>query len=261
MARDGSAQHRIGGPAMARLEWLLDGLAGRADWGKDAAEVLAPAFTARVAPDVFVERFRGRAATHAPLTVVALEGGATTARARVRRHADGTAGPSVDVVTCTIEPDEPHRIVAAYTTALVPDHVTPRLPADFSRYPLDRAPGARLIVFSGVPGVGKSTLADAVGARLGVPVFAVHCVCSDPVVHRARLEGRTRGIPGWHDAGLWPNVEQRMARFPPWPEGTLTVDTTGRTRRTWPPCSPGWRNAGGGTGLPRTRPRAPCHRP
>jgi predicted kinase/tellurite resistance-related uncharacterized protein len=296
MARDGSAQHRIGGPAMARLEWLLDGLAGRADWGKDAAEVLAPAFTARVAPDVFVERFRGRAATYAPLTVVALEGGATTARARVRRHADGTAGPSVDVVTCTIEPDEPHRIVAAYTTALVPDHVTPRLPADFSRYPLDRAPGARLIVFSGVPGVGKSTLADAVGARLGVPVFAVdwllgaltpfggrhfddllgiggellttlavrqlasgrsavldhpaegvadrerwaslasragaefvavHCVCSDPVVHRARLEGRTRGIPGWHDAGLWPNVEQRMARFPPWPEGTLTVDTTG----------------------------------
>ena len=143
--------------------------------------------------------------------------------------------------------------------------MTPRLPADFSNYPLPRTSGARLIVFSGLPGVGKSTLADAVGSRLGIPVFAtdwllgaltpfggrhlddllgiagellttfalgqsaiidhpsehvadrerwrtladrlgaefipVLCECSDPVVHRTRLEGRTRGIPGWHDAG------------------------------------------------------------
>ena len=142
-------------------------------------------------------------------------------------------------------------------------------------------------MFSGLPGVGKSTLADAVRSQLGIPVFAtdwllgaltpfggrhlndllgiagellttlalrqfalgqsaiidhpseqvadrerwrtladrvgaefipVLCECSDPVVHRARLEGRTRGIPGWHDAGAWPNVERRKASFPPWPD-------------------------------------------
>ena len=287
-------RYGIDGPAMSRLEWLLDGLAGRAGWGADAAEVLAPAFTAQVATDVFVERVQRRALTYAPLTILALEARGNTARARVRRHADSAAGSTVDVVTCRVESDAPCRIVSTYTTGLVPDNVTPRLPADFSRFPLKRTSGARLIVFSGVPGVGKSTLADVVGSRLGIPVFAtdwllgaltpfggrhlddlldigaellttlavrqlalgqsaildhpseniadrerwrslarsadaefiaVHCVCSDPVVHRARLEGRTRGIPGWHDAGVWSNVEQRKASFPPWPDSTLTIDT------------------------------------
>lgn len=283
---------------MRRLEWLLDGLAGHEDWGKDAEDVLAPDFTSKIAADVFVPRIQGRALTYAPLTVLALETSGDTARARLRRHADST----VDVVTCTVEPDPPHRIIETYTTGLVPAFVTARLPADFSQHPLPftytstsaPAPATRLIVFSGVPGVGKSTLADAVGAHLGIPVFAtdwllgaltpfggrhlddllrigsellttlalrqlalgqsaildhpteevedrerwqslahrvgaafipVHCVCSDPDLHRSRLEGRTRGIPGWHDAGSWPNVQRRLAAFPPWPDGTLTIDT------------------------------------
>jgi len=287
-------RYGIDGPAMGRLEWLLDGLAGRERWGGDAAEVLAPAFTARVAADVFVASVQRRAPAHTPLTVLALEARGDTARARVRRHADPAAGATVDVVSCTVEPEAPHRIVSAYTTGLVPHYVTPRLPADFSHYPLPPAAGARLIVFSGVPGVGKSTLADAVGSRLGIPVFAtdwllgaltpfggyhlddsmdmgvellttlalrqltlgqsvvidhpsedvadrerwrglarradaefvaVLCVCSDPVAHRARLEGRTRAIPGWHDAGVWSNAQQRLAAFPPWPEDALTIDT------------------------------------
>jgi predicted kinase len=276
------------------LEWLLDGLAGRAGWGVDAAEVLAPAITGQVATDVFVARIQHRALTYAPLTILALETRDNTARVRIRRHGDSDSGSTVDVVTCVVEPAAPHRIVSTYATGFVPDNVTPRLPADFSRYSLIRSSGARLIVFSGVPGVGKSTLADAVGSHLGIPVFAtdwllgaltpfggrhlddrmgvgaellttlavrqlalgqsaildhpseniaererwrslarsadaefiaVLCVCSDPLAHRARLEGRTRGIPGWHDAGLWSNVEQRMASFPPWPDGTLTIDT------------------------------------
>jgi predicted kinase len=287
-------RHGIDCPAMDRLEWLLDGLAGQADWGQDAAEVLAPTFNALVPTDVFVARIRARALTYVPLTILSLEVHDNTARARIRRHAESAAESTVDVVTCTVEPDAPHRIVATHTIGLIPNQVTPRLPEDFSDYLLPQASGAQLIVFSGVPGVGKSTLADAVGSRLGIPVFAtdwllgaltpfggyhlddlmdisaellttlalrqltigqsaildhpselvadrerwrslarradadfvaVHCECSDLVVHRARLEGRKRGIPGWHDAGVWSNVEKRKAAFPPWPEGTFTIDT------------------------------------
>jgi predicted kinase len=66
-----------------------------------------------------------------------------------------------------------------------------------------------------------SSLAAASGARLVVVV----CVCSDPVVHRARLEGRRRGIPGWHDAGDWQNVSKRLASFPPWSGEAMTIDS------------------------------------
>jgi hypothetical protein len=114
-------------------------------------------------------------------------------------------------------------------------------------------------VFSGLPGAGKSTLAEAAGRALGVPVFAVDwllgsltpfggyhleelftmggellttgaqfrvvvCVCSDRELRRTRLEGRERGIPGWHDAGNWANVERRLAEFTPWTGEVLTID-------------------------------------
>lgn len=64
------------------------------------------------------------------------------------------------------------------------------------------------------------SLAGAAGAEFRVVV----CVCSDRELHRARLEGRQRGIPGWHDAGHWANVERRRAEFPPWSGEVLTID-------------------------------------
>jgi predicted kinase len=64
------------------------------------------------------------------------------------------------------------------------------------------------------------SLAAAAGAGFG----AVVCVCSDAVLHRSRVEERSRGIPGWHDAGEWADVTRRLASFPPWP-GALTVDS------------------------------------
>jgi predicted kinase len=64
------------------------------------------------------------------------------------------------------------------------------------------------------------TLASAAGAEFLVVV----CVCSDRELHRARLESRERGIPGWHEGGNWANVERRLARFPPWTGEALTVD-------------------------------------
>lgn len=116
-----------------------------------------------------MELTRRRAADYAPLRVVGIEATPCTARARLRNRED-----AVDVVTCEVEPEPPHRITATWVTGLVPAGMTPRLPADFADHPMrTRAEGARLVVFSGLPGSGKSTLADAVGQELGVPVFAV----------------------------------------------------------------------------------------
>ncbi len=154
----------------------------------------------------------------------------------------------------------------------------------------------QLIVFSGLPGTGKSSLAEAVSRRLGIPVYAkdvleaaiiragmtepedarqqlgwagyellttlatrqlrfgqsaildsvastasirnawralantrgaewrvVECVCSDPELHRHRLEGRKRGIAGWPEL-TWEEVERVRSYFTPWVEEHLTVD-------------------------------------
>lgn len=161
-------RHFATSPATDRLEWILDGLNGGAGWGGDAAEALAPAFAALVPPEEFVRRVRLRAAAFGPVSVIGLDTNARTARARARGR-DGM----VRVVTCAVEPDGPHRITATRTTALVPEFTAPRLPADFSETALGQASGSRLIVFSGLPGTGKSTLADATGHELRIPVFAV----------------------------------------------------------------------------------------
>jgi predicted kinase len=57
--------------------------------------------------------------------------------------------------------------------AEVPAFLGPRLPMDFTDH--DREPtgsGLLLIVFSGVPGAGKTTLADAVARKLRIPAFS-----------------------------------------------------------------------------------------
>jgi predicted kinase len=166
----GFVRYLVSSPAVDRLGWLLDGLNGVPGWGGDAADVLAPGFAALMPPDVFTGRVRQRAATFAPGTVTGFDTGDSTARALVRVR-DG----SVQVVTCTVEPAAPHRITATRTMALIPSVLAPRLPADFTGYPglAGRGAGARLIVFSGLPGTGKSALAEATGRQLRVPVFAV----------------------------------------------------------------------------------------
>jgi hypothetical protein len=109
-------------------------------------------------------------AAFAPGMVTGLDIGDHTARARVCVW-DG----SVQVVTCTVEPAAPHRIRATGTVPLIPPVLTLRLPAHFTGYQelVGRGAGARLIVFSGLPGTGKNTLAEAAGRQLRVAVSAV----------------------------------------------------------------------------------------
>lgn len=152
----------------------------------------------------------------------------------------------------------------------------------------------QVVVFAGLPGTGKSTLADLVAARMNAPAFAgdwlmealrpygvfaemgrhaflgiyhnlldaliarqlalgqsavvdclvtdriadhwarrarrhqarlyvVECVCSDRDLHRSRVEGRRRTIPGWHEDG-WESVERIRREFPPLSSADLTID-------------------------------------
>ena len=142
---------------------------------------------------------------------------------------------------------------------------------------------AQVIIFTGLPGTGKSTLAEQVARTVRAPAFAadwlmgalrpalakfdrseylaarsrllepliirqlvlgldavvdalvsesqvaawhdtaarfpahwylIECICSDEVSHRERIEGRIRGIPGWHEVG-WDLSSGCAASYPP----------------------------------------------
>ncbi len=152
-----------------------------------------------------------------------------------------------------------------------------------------------VVAVTGLPGTGKSTLADAIARKLVVPAFAgdwllgalkpvasalvnvdratqlqtyngllksllvrqailgqsaivdalvtddvaadwqsataehgasfavIECTCSDERLHRQRIEGRVRGIPGWHEVG-WDHVARMAAEFAPLTCDRLVVD-------------------------------------
>ena len=157
--------------------------------------------------------------------------------------------------------------------------------------------GSALILIAGLPGVGKSTLAEEVGRQTQIPVFAldwllgaavqsrachqdadfgelgrrlmlmlahrqfllgqsvildapahepiwrepfvdlaaadqvrlriIEVQCPDERAHRARVTGRSRGIPGWHEFN-WSHVERMKLQWQPWPPDTdrLVIDST-----------------------------------
>jgi predicted kinase len=78
-------------------------------------------------------------------------------------------------------------------------------------------------------GVARAVEVDAVRATAsampGVRLVLVVTSCSDAAAHRARIEGRRRDIPGWHELE-WADVEKVLAGWQP-PEGAdLHLDAT-----------------------------------
>ncbi|MFF7452198.1 MULTISPECIES: AAA family ATPase [unclassified Streptomyces] len=88
-------------------------------------------------------------------------------------------------------------------------------------------------VADGVLGMGQTVIVDAVNAveaargqwrsladRHGVPAVFIEVVYSDPVVHRRRLENRSRGIEGFAEP-TWEVVQRRREAFASWADHRL----------------------------------------
>lgn len=74
--------------------------------------------------------------------------------------------------------------------------LTPRLPFEFDADGAPAPTGQRLVVVAGVPGTGKSTLADGIGRALGVPVFATDWLMGALTPFGGRSAGPTLGDMG-----------------------------------------------------------------
>lgn len=86
--------------------------------------------------------------------------------------------------------------------------------------------------------LGLDVIVDATGHRretrrrwrvvtenLGGVFVGVECTCSDEGVQRSRVEGRARGIPGWHATVSWEHVLRMKALWESWDEPHLVVDS------------------------------------
>ncbi|SER58051.1 AAA family ATPase [Lentzea albida] len=65
--------------------------------------------------------------------------------------------------------------------------------------------------------------------RLGGVFVGVECVCSDERLHRERVEGRDRGIPGWYPTVPWEHVQRMRGLWEPWEDDHLVLDSAVET--------------------------------
>jgi predicted kinase len=84
-----------------------------------------------------------------------------------------------------------------------------------------------LDVIVDTPAVGQETRHRTrdVAESLGAWFVGIECVCSDERLHRTRVEGRDRGIPGWKSTVSWEHVARMREAWEPWPEPHLTLDS------------------------------------
>ena len=62
-----------------------------------------------------------------------------------------------------------------------------------------------------------------IAAAHGVPFCVVECVCSDVEIHKSRVVGRVRAIPGWNELD-WKFVEMSRTAYEPLAVEKIVVD-------------------------------------
>ena len=62
-------------------------------------------------------------------------------------------------------------------------------------------------------------------SRIGARFVPIECVCSDERLHRSRLDGRSRDIPGWPEVS-WEQVMEIRSRYEAWTGDRLVLDAT-----------------------------------
>ena len=91
---------------------------------------------------------------------------------------------------------------------------------------------------------GRSVILDGIARQLEVNVqdavlgrwrslaqarkasfYAIDCICSNEDLHRSRMSGRRRGIPGWKQTVDWDHIERTRANRHPWMFEHLLVDS------------------------------------
>jgi hypothetical protein len=64
----------------------------------------------------------------------------------------------------------------------------------------------------------------ALAANFGARFSVLECFCTDVEIHRARIEGRSRNIPGWYEL-TWERVERGRNLYPPLRANKLVLDS------------------------------------
>ena len=70
----------------------------------------------------------------------------------------------------------------------------------------------RSVVLDGVARDPEVEGTRRVASEEGAGAVVVMTACADPVVHRSRMEGRQRGIPGWYELD-WGHVERARSSW------------------------------------------------
>ena len=64
---------------------------------------------------------------------------------------------------------------------------------------------------------------EALATRYGARWAVIECTCAEADLHRRRVEGRTRGIPGWYEL-TWDHVAGSRRHYVPLAEPKLVLD-------------------------------------